>query len=78
MMNITEVQYELTTNRKRHVIEFQFYIKPFMLSCEPVEQSKCERLSCNLKMLYKRYRVGDYRLLCEISDNELFVLVVDV
>ncbi len=25
-----------------------------------------------------RYRVGDYRVLCDIRDNELVVLVVDV
>lgn len=25
-----------------------------------------------------RYRVGDYRVLCEIKDNKLIVLVVDI
>lgn len=27
---------------------------------------------------YWRYRVGDYRILCEIQDNTLFILVVEV
>ena len=27
---------------------------------------------------YWRYRVGDYRILCELHDNELLVLVVEV
>lgn len=25
-----------------------------------------------------RYRVGDYRVLCDIQDNKLIVLVVDI
>jgi len=31
----------------------------------------------NYKGLW-RYRVGDYRLLCEIQDNKLMVLVVEI
>lgn len=27
---------------------------------------------------YRRYRVGNYRIIAEIKDNELIVLVVDV
>lgn len=25
-----------------------------------------------------RYRIGDYRLICEISDNEIIILVLEV
>lgn len=27
---------------------------------------------------YWRYRVGDYRILCKIQDNELLILVLDI
>ncbi|MCY4548278.1 MAG: type II toxin-antitoxin system RelE/ParE family toxin [Defluviicoccus sp.] len=27
---------------------------------------------------YRRYRVGDYRILCELRDDELLVLVIEV
>ena len=28
--------------------------------------------------LYWRYRVGDYRILCDIQDNKLVVLVIEI
>ena len=34
-------------------------------------------LTSNLKGLW-RYRVGDYRLICEIDDNRLVILALDV
>ena len=34
-------------------------------------------LSGNLKGLW-RYRIGDYRLICEINDDELVILAVSV
>jgi mRNA interferase RelE/StbE len=27
---------------------------------------------------YWRYRVGDYRLICQIKDNELIILVIEI
>ena len=41
----------------------------------PREHGK--RLSGQLSSFW-RYRVGDYRILCDISDDELTVLVVDI
>ena len=34
-------------------------------------------LQGNLKGLW-RYRVGDYRIICQIKDNELIILVVEL
>ena len=34
-------------------------------------------LQGKLKGLW-RYRVGDYRLICQIKDNELIILVLDI
>jgi mRNA interferase RelE/StbE len=34
-------------------------------------------LSANLKGFW-RYRVGDYRIICEIRKNELIILVIDI
>lgn len=42
---------------------------------DPRSQGKA--LTGNLKN-YWRYRVGDYRLICEIHDDEVIVLVVDI
>ena len=36
-----------------------------------------KRLSHSLKN-YWRYRVGKYRILCEIKDNEMIVLVAEI
>ena len=40
-------------------------------------RSKGKALSGNLKGLW-RYRVGDYRIICQIIDNELVILVVEL
>ena len=37
----------------------------------------CKRLSHSLKNQW-RYRVGKYRILCEIKDNEMIVLVAEI
>lgn len=34
-------------------------------------------LQGNLKGLW-RYRIGNYRLICQIKDNELIILVLDI
>jgi mRNA interferase RelE/StbE len=36
-----------------------------------------DQLTGSLKQ-YWRYRVGDYRILCQFENNELVVLVVDI
>jgi mRNA interferase RelE/StbE len=40
-------------------------------------RSKGKALSGNLKGLW-RYRVGDYRIICQIIDNEVVILVVEL
>ena len=40
-------------------------------------RSRGKALTANLAGLW-RYRVGDYRIVCDIEDGELVVLVVDV
>lgn len=39
--------------------------------------SRGKALTANLTGLW-RYRVGDYRIVCDIEDGELIVLVLDV
>jgi mRNA interferase RelE/StbE len=34
-------------------------------------------LSANLKGFW-RYRVGDYRIICEIKKNELIIVIIDI
>lgn len=40
-------------------------------------RSRGKGLTANLAGLW-RYRVGDYRVICDIEDNELVILAVDV
>ena len=40
-------------------------------------RSRGKALTANLSGLW-RYRVGKYRLVCKIVDNELVILVVDI
>lgn len=40
-------------------------------------RSKGKALSGDLKGLW-RYRIGDYRLICQIRDNELIILIVEL
>lgn len=40
-------------------------------------RSKGKALQGNLKK-YWRYRVGDYRIICDIQDKEIIILVVDI
>lgn len=36
------------------------------------------RILCGSKAGQWRYRIGDYRLLCEIKDNKLIILAISV
>lgn len=40
-------------------------------------RSRGKGLTANLASFW-RYRVGDYRIICQIQDSELIILVVDV
>ena len=57
----------------------QKQIKKFILKLEKLEDPKAEGKSLvgNLSGFW-RYRVGDYRLICRIHDEELEILVVEV
>lgn len=52
------------------------YLRKRIMPCEnPRDYGKA--LAHNKKGFW-RYRVGDYRLICKIEDNEFIVIVVDV
>ena len=51
------------------------YMDKVGLLAEP--RSRGKALSANLKGFW-RYRVGDYRILCEIQDEKLIICVVDL
>lgn len=40
-------------------------------------RTKGKALQGNLKK-YWRYRVGDYRIICDIQDKEIVILVIDI
>ena len=52
------------------------YLNRLLLEAENPRQ-RGKPLSANLVGLW-RYRVGDYRLICDIQDGELVVLVLQV
>jgi mRNA interferase RelE/StbE len=51
----------------------------FLIELETLEnpRSRGKALVGNLSSLW-RYRVGDYRLICEIQDNNLIILVLTI
>ena len=51
------------------------YLDKITLLAEP--RSRGKALSANLKGFW-RYRVGDYRILCQIQDEKLIICVVDI
>jgi mRNA interferase RelE/StbE len=54
-------------------------IDKFLIELETLEnpKSKGKPLIGNLSNLW-RYRVGDYRLVCEIQDDKLIILVLGI
>ena len=54
-------------------------ISTFLHTLEETEdpRSKGKALVGNLAGLW-RYRVGDYRIICDIHDNELIIIVIDI
>lgn len=61
---------------KSTVVLIDSRIKKHLENCED-PRSFGEPSSANLKNKW-RYRIGDYRMLCEIKDNILIVLVVNI
>ena len=61
----------------RSVAEFiKAWIEKNLVGCEnPRIHGKA--LKCNLATLW-RYRIGDYRLVCDIRDNECIILAVAI
>ena len=64
---------------KKLDISIQKRIKTFTQEMEKLEnpRSKGKALSGNLKGFW-RYRIGDYRLICEILDNELIIYTIKI
>jgi mRNA interferase RelE/StbE len=54
-------------------------IDKFLIELETLEnpKSKGKALIGNLSNLW-RYRIGDYRLICEIQDDRLIILVLTI
>lgn len=51
------------------------YLRRLMLLEDPRDAGKA--LTGNLRT-YWRYRVGDYRVICELKDSELVILAVEI
>ena len=58
------------------IVLIDSWIKKHLENCED-PRSFGKPLVANLKNKW-RYRIGDYRMLCEIKDNVLIVLVVNI
>lgn len=57
----------------------QKQIKKFILKLEKLEDPRSEgKMLVGNLIGFWRYRVGDYRLLCRIIDEELVITVVEV
>ena len=66
---------EFLTLTKSAQIQILKYLKKIENLENPRDFGKA--LSGNLKN-YLRYRVGDYRLICKIQENELIIVVVAI
>ena len=51
------------------------YLKKLEKLAEP--RAKGKALSANLKGFW-RYRIGDYRVICEIDDLKIVIIVIDI
>lgn len=70
----SEAEKQIRTIDRNSSLKIQKYLKE-RVSPNPTIFGKA--LSANLKGLW-RYRIGDYRVVCDILENELIVLVVKV
>ncbi len=57
----------------------QRLIVTYLRKLEHLEEprSKGKALSAHLKGFW-RYRIGDYRAICEINDDEIIIIVIDI
>lgn len=57
----------------------QKFIVTYMDNIEKLEEPRArgKALSANLKGFW-RYRASDYRIICEIIDDELIICVIDI
>lgn len=64
---------------KKLDISIQKRIKTFTQEIEKLEnpRSRGKALAGNLKGFW-RYRIGDYRLICEILDNEFIIYTIKI
>lgn len=64
---------------KKLDISIQKRIKTFTQEIEKLKnpRSKGKALAGNLKGFW-RYRIGDYRLICEILDNEFIIYTIKI
>lgn len=70
-----EAEKEFLALAKSAQIQILKYLKKIESLENPRDFGKA--LSENLKN-YWRYRVGDYKLICKIQENELIIVVVDI
>ncbi|ACN84470.1 type II toxin-antitoxin system RelE/ParE family toxin [Brachyspira hyodysenteriae] len=63
---------KLDRNIQKRILDFLSYL-------ETLENSRVKGKSLKGELKeYWRYRVGDYRILSKIIDNELIILVIDI
>ena len=57
----------------------QTLITSYMRNIEKLEEprAKGKALSANLRGFW-RYRISDYRVICEIQDDEIIIIVVEI
>lgn len=57
----------------------QRLITSYMRNIEKLEEprAKGKALSANLRGFW-RYRISDYRVICEIQDDEIIIIVVEI
>lgn len=75
---------ETTSRFDREFKKLDFYTKRIIKSWIQKNIADCEDPKAHGKSLsgYKkglwRYRIGDYRLICEIEDNKLVILALNI
>lgn len=66
---------QLSTLDKTQAQRITKYLRRLMLLEDPRDAGKA--LTGNLRT-YWRYRVGDYRVICELKDAELVIVAVEI
>lgn len=75
---------EYSKNAVRQIKKLDNYTRIMILNWISKHLQNCEnpfiygkKLTCSLNGIW-RYRVGDYRILCEIHNDELIILVLTI